>query len=275
MAIVDDKLFFTDDESCIEASSLWGRGNIFVGSIDCVGSFTFKDVDLSHRPGTHAEFKLPVNNNYLVNGVAHNLVNIRSTELFDIIAMFSKDNGVDICAFLKSMSSLPDQLELFYQDEHMKSGAGILVAMQFIEAVIRTSRKENNFSLTFLNEQFYDFKGTDSYPFKGMYGHDIRNSVIDQLAEQLYDDLQVDMATCPYSIDTLPVNGLTHWRVLIVKCGEKQISIYPNGGFINEWAYDKRTPAKAFDKNEDLKIDDQLPLFRRKEIKYEVIIDNE
>jgi superfamily II DNA/RNA helicase len=275
LAMVGDRLFFTDDESFTEVSSKWARGNIFVADRTDLKPFICEDLDLTHRPGTHAEFKLPMDSNYIDHGQTYDLTRIRSNGLFKIVDMFSKNQGIDIAAFLKSLASDTNRLDLVYQDEHLKSGAGVLIAMQFISSVIKLAGKENNFSLKFLNEEYYDFKGTDSYPFKGMSGHEIRNRVINQLAEQMYALLGSDTTSCPLSIETLPFNGLTHWRVLIIKCGDKQMSIYPNGGFINEWIFDKNTPYKTYDKNENLLIEDEMPLFRRKEIKYEVIIDSE
>lgn len=276
LAIVGNSLFITDDAVNLEASSQWGRGNIFVTDLSSVGPIDYEDVDLTHRPGKHAEFKLPMSNAFVADGKTFDLEKIRSNQLFDIVSVFSKLNGIDIAGFLKSMSASPERLELVYQDEHMKSGAGILVAMQFIESVITAAGKQDNFSLKFLNEEFYDYKGTDAYPFKGMNGHNLVNEVIELISEQMYNKLGGNTSICPFSIDTKGFNGLTHWRVLQIKCGNKQLSIYPNGGFVNEWMFDKQVPCtKTFDRNDNLDIDDDMPLFRRKEIKYEVIIDSE
>ena len=274
LARIGNDLFFTDDISNLEASGKWGRGNIFVMEGNAIAPIDGQVIDLNHRPGTHAEFKLPLES-HMINGALCNLGKIRSKDLFDIVSVFSKENGVDVVAFLKSLVGSSSRLELTYQDEHLKSGAGILVAIQFIKRVIEVSGKRDNFSLSFLNEEYYDFKGTESYPFKGMVSEEKRNAVIDMLAQQLYEELDVDTMACPFSIKTLPSNGLPHWRVLEIKCGEKQISIYPNGGFINEWVYDKQINYKPIENNDDLMIDDAVPLFRRKEIKYEVIIDSE
>ena len=275
VAVVGDKLFFTDDLSCIEVDSQWGRGSIFVTELRSVTDFRYDDIDLKHRPGSHAEFKLPMSSAYQMDGKIYDLERIQSNTLFEIVSAFSKTNGVDLVAFISSMANLPERLEIVYQDEHMKSGHGILVAMQFIRSVIELAGKCNNFSLKFLNEQFYDFKGTDSYPFKGMSGHAIRNMVIDRLASEMYTAIGADLNVCPLDVDSRPFNDLTHWRVLTIKCGRKQVSIYPNGGFVNEWIFDKQTHYKFYDNNDDLCIDDMMPLFRRKEIKYEIIIDNE
>lgn len=275
LAVVGNDLFITDNKANIAVDSQWAQGNVFRIKYDSVQEFTYNDVDLSHRPGTHAEFKLPMDVNYLLAGNVINLVHITSNMLFSIVSNFSKSKGVDLDGFLKSMSKKNEQIKLVYQDEHMKSGAGILVALQFIREVIKAAGKEDNFYLKFLNEEYYDFKGTDSYPFKGMIDHIVRNKVINNLTEQLYNEFNTNTTVCPFTNETKSSNGLTHWRVLTISCGDKQISIYPNGGFINEWNYDKYASISSFNDNNNLQIDNKIPLFRKKEIKYEVIIDKQ
>ena len=159
----------------------------------------------------------------------------------------------------------------------MKSGFSILIAYQFIRRVIERAGKENNFSLTFKNEEYWDNsnRSTTDYPAKGLVDHDTRNELVETLSQQFYRLLKTDKVRCPFNNDTLPCNSLPHWRVLTLKCGNKQISIYPNGGFFNEWSFDSRATNERYSYNSELMVGKAIPLFRKKEIKYEVIIDKQ
>jgi hypothetical protein len=39
-------------------------------------------------------------------------------------------------------------------------------------------------------------------------------------------------------LETKMPKALPHWRELSFKCGDKILSLYPNGGIINEWFFD-------------------------------------
>ena len=277
LAQIDDRLFFTDNAEFYNANGEWGRGNIFMAVTPSDYCTSIERVDLTHRPGTHAEFKLPIKGTITFDGGSICLDHIGSEQIYDLVAAHSKIKNVDMDAFIKSFASSRERLEITYQDEHMKSGFSILVAYQFIKRVLEKAGKENNFSLTFKNEEYWDYssRSTKSFPSKGLEDAELRNELIESLSEQLYDLLETDKDLCPFKNDTLACNSLPHWRVLVLKCGTKQISIYPNGGFFNEWKFDSKSTNNRYSDNADLEVGQSVPLYRVMEIKYEVIIDKQ
>lgn len=277
LAIVDDRLFFTDSAESSAANGEWGRGNVFMADLPAIDSLKLEKVDLTHRPGTQAVFMLPMNGSFSINGNAIPMDHINSDQIYDLVSVLSKKNSVDMDSFIHSFASSGDRLEITYQDEHMKSGFGILAAYQFILRVIERADKKNNFSLIFQNEEYWDnsSRSTTFYPSKGLADDKLRGELVEYFSDQLYELLETDKDCCPFNNETLPSNSLPHWRVLTLKCGKKQISIYPNGGFINEWMFDSRATADRYSDNSELNIEEPIPLFRKKEIKYEVIIDKQ
>ena len=277
LAIIDDRLFFTDNAESCAAFGEWGRGNVFLADLSAIDTVNLEKVDLTHRPGTQAVFKLPLAGSFSVDGQSVQMDHIKSDQLYDLVAELSKINSVDMDAFIHSLASSDDRLEITYQDEHMKSGFGILVAYQFILRVIEKAGKKENFSLTFQNEEYWDnsSRSTSFLPSKGLADDKLRGELVEGFSDQLYELLETDKDCCPFNNETLPSNSLPHWRVLTLKCGKKQISIYPNGGFINEWMFDSRATTDRYSDNSELNIEEPIPLFRKKEIKYEVIIDKQ
>lgn len=66
-------------------------------------------------------------------------------------------------------------------------------------------------------------------------------------------------------------NSLTHWRVLSFECGDKTLSIYPDGGFANGWDIGKNSKYFTLD-NTDSR--DCIALERSKDIKYDVTVSD-
>ena len=62
---------------------------------------------------------------------------------------------------------------------------------------------------------------------------------------------------------------LTHWRVLNFECNGKRLSIYPDGGLLNGWGFDKANCTKYYDLDTTSHEDD-IPMIRQQAIKYEV-----
>jgi hypothetical protein len=67
--------------------------------------------------------------------------------------------------------------------------------------------------------------------------------------------------------------ALTHWRELSFICGSKKLSIYPDGGFINEWLI-ARQPDGVFYDTSNIKYDTNICLYRNKDIKFDLTIED-
>jgi hypothetical protein len=83
-----------------------------------------------------------------------------------------------------------------------------------------------------------------------------------ELNGELYDDIK-----------SAKPGTLTHWRVLNIECNGKRLSIYPDGGFLNGWGFDKANSTKYYDLETTLH-DDEIPMIRQEVIKYLVHLEN-
>ena len=65
--------------------------------------------------------------------------------------------------------------------------------------------------------------------------------------------------------------SLPHWREFKLKCGKKELILYPNGGLINEWHYDRYNDPVGitFD---TISHQDNIPLYRKNDIMYDAEI---
>ena len=72
---------------------------------------------------------------------------------------------------------------------------------------------------------------------------------------------------------SLEKKALTHWRVLSIECGNKRLCIYPDGGFINEWNIGRQPNGEFFDV-QTITHDTKICIYRSKEIKFDIIIED-
>ena len=73
-------------------------------------------------------------------------------------------------------------------------------------------------------------------------------------------------------VKSAKAGSLTHWRVLNIECNGKRLSIYPDGGLLNGWGFDKANSTKYYD--DTTCHDDDIPMIRQQAIKYEVHIED-
>ena len=74
-------------------------------------------------------------------------------------------------------------------------------------------------------------------------------------------------------ICSAPKKTLTHWRELSFVCGEKKLTIYPDGGFINGWRIAKQPNREHFDVS-DIQYDTRVYLYRGEIIKMDVSLED-
>lgn len=266
LAIVNGNFYFTDNKELLHLNHDWANGDVFCISANCIEKPQVQDIDMT-LPRDSVEFK--------IGEPATDKKNINSDELFDLVCHKCKQKQLDVISFLEEYRNVDARLEITYQDEHLKSAYAMVTTLQFISKILEHTGKTNNFHLTFLNEDYDDRYGTIDNPYKGLADADLRDQVLEELTNEWLTEVLNDAGNSSFRIERQNKgNRLPHWRVLTVECGGKQISFYPNGGFINEWFFDNRRGIAMLSDIDDMKVEDTIPLYRRNRIKYEVIIDH-
>lgn len=268
LALANGHLYFTDQNEHSTMNGNWARGNVFV--VNCESSFIndMQEIDLNARPSNYAEFK--------IGECDDDPTKIMSDGLYDLVNKKCREYNLDLDNFWEECKKTDAELKITYQDEHLKSAYAMVTTLQFINTIVKKCGKVNHFHLTFLNEYYVDQNGTYNDPYKGLKYADDRNDVLESYIQEWIDEVLV-LTPDPnmYEINQKANGKLPHWRVLVIECGNKKISIYPNGGFINEWYFDRKNSQHISQLNsiEDMRITDSIPLFRRQPVKYEVIIN--
>jgi hypothetical protein len=93
------------------------------------------------------------------------------------------------------------------------------------------------------------------------------DDIIYQWKKDIKYDVDID------NIESKAAGSLTHWRVLTFEYNGKRLSIYPDGGLLNGWKLGKLGPGEYYDYYSTT-TDDDIPLQRQKDIKYEVHIED-
>ena len=130
--------------------------------------------------------------------------------------------------------------------------------------------------LEFLMEVYSDpnYRGTVT---ANLQNNAQRDAVLADLAEGWLNDLDCDNHVKGKLVPILsrPYNKLPHWRVLIMECAGKRLSIYPDGGFANGWDMlrDWTVNSKRFTiENTDTR--DVIVLKRRQNIKFDISLQD-
>jgi hypothetical protein len=102
-----------------------------------------------------------------------------------------------------------------------------------------------------------------------------RDNLLQSKAESWvnYMDYENDLNGELIDVESAKAGALTHWRVLNFECNGKRLSIYPDGGLLNGWGFDKANSNKYYDLDTTSHEDD-IPMIRQQAIKYEVHIEN-
>ena len=219
--------------------------------------FSFEAIDVTYKPQLSKKFKMLVGN--------------------DNSRIWSKDLGGLLVPYFSDLldnylSSLPQNgiLTVKYQDEHLKSPLGMVVTLQFIEHFVRKINKP--FTLKFINEEYTE--NGNRYDIDSNIDNDYdRNDLLRDLSNEWKLKLEESGVDCQsIVIDTKRKRSLPHWRVISFCCGDKELNIYPNGGIINEWFLDKYHRDHQDISVDDLSVTDNIRLYRKKEIMYDVEI---
>lgn len=247
LAVVRDKFYFTNQKETGTMDSWWGRGNVFCIDKTQMPKAVVEMIDLTPSP-TSVKFTIGQTDPS----------KIKSTQLYDII--YSKMR-VMFDEFYTHCKSCPDKLEIIYQDKYLKSPIAIATTLQLIEKVV--TKVDKQFKVNFSLEEFVSYESTIIH--KDIVNHMKRDEYIDDMMNDMYDNISQQGS---HGSTSNKSGILPHWRECRFKCGNKELVLYPNGGFINEWYYDALAGGYGITKD-NLQYDTPIPLYRKKPIMYD------
>jgi hypothetical protein len=264
LAHVDGRLYFTINDGSSSLNECWGDGVLYCIKCDNP-SIKAKEIDCRINEETTQLFFL--------NDRASERK--KSSEIGELI--YKHDNKAKriIDKFIEHCANSNGDLHISYQDEHLKSVAGIVLTLQTIEFFVK--KIEKDFSLEFLLEE-YNFdkqKPFGKYAIFSNLGNSTRDRMLETKAESWvnYMDYSYDIIGELADVESQRSGTLTHWRVLNFECNGKRLSIYPDGGLLNGWYLDDTNTTKYYDLDTTL-YDDDIPMIRKQAIKYEIHIED-
>lgn len=262
LAYIDGRLYFTINRENSTLNEYWGDGALYCVITDNP-AITAEDIDCTVKSNTKI-FRL----------CSSETEKIRSRELSKIIY----DNATDVIdKFVNHCKSAQDELKIVYQDEHLKSVLGMVITLQTIEYFTRLIGKD--FSVSFIMEKYFDnnnrFGVAANFPT-----HIDRDKTLKELCNKWLDNINDSSinGSCA-EIISKDARSLTHWRELSITCGNKKLTIYPDGGFANGWylaeksqrALDER---KNYYNQNDTTTEDNITIKLGEDIKFDVILED-
>lgn len=219
LAYIDGELFFTNNNENSSLNELWGGGALFSTRTN------YSIIDMAH---VDCDFTETTKNIILTSDMPP----ITSKRLGETI-----QNGARqiVDSFLNHCKNCNAPLEVCYQDIHMKSVFSIVLTLQTIGHFVKLISKD--FSLEFKTERYYDPSAKCGIQ-SNIYNSERRNDILEKQVATWAENLKSE---CGINCELKPVTSdehgqLTHWRELSLRCGNKTLSIYPDGGFANGWS---------------------------------------
>lgn len=258
LAYVNGRLYFTDGRWSMNGD--WGRDDVFY--IEQEFNVEKKAVDFSSSSNTSV-FYLDDEENKKCT----------STDLADIVLALARKSGLrgldEFIDYCRNNSTHPIKIQ--YVDEHLKSVAGMITILHFIENLLKRMGRKDNFHVRFETEEYYE---ASSYvvadAWRNIERYERRNEILKRIVDNwLKETYHKEKAEALNMWENVckPHNSIPHWRVLNIECGGKRLSIFPHGGIINEWRIDFSVDGRHRYTAED-NTSSHLPLFREKPIMY-------
>lgn len=252
LAYIEGKLYFTTEEVNATLDAQWGFSTLYSIEVDNFAA-NAQAIDTTPRPNT-CIFKLEGEDNET----------ILSRDYGKIIQNCS--NGI-IDQFIAYSKQTKGQLKVTYQDEHLKNVLGMVVTLQIIEHMIKQIGLD--FELEFLLEEYVDTSYRTSIT-TNISSSDLRDELLQTITDGWLDNLKTNDGVLK-KIVSLPRRSLTHWRVLSIQCGNKVLTIYPDGGFINGWNLSHVGNNKYYT-IENTTTNDNIYITRIQDVKFDVNI---
>jgi hypothetical protein len=263
IAYIDDCLYFTNNKEYATLNDKWGNGTLYVVRTQnpCDSATS---VDTSYRPSTMLLKLSGSDYETISTKQLGGILQQQSNGLIDQFIDYAKQNG--------------SVLKITYQDEHLKSVLGMVVTLQTIDNLVK--QIGSDFSLKFMIEKYEDNRGQVSFS-ANLPSHRDRDQYLDGLTRKWIEDLAEETSNQISGklekVESQERKTLTHWRVLTIECGDKRLSIYPDGGFLNGWVFKKNTEnhvRSKFYTNDNTDATDDITLRREHDIKYDITIES-
>ena len=257
LALIGGVLYFTDDRCNANLNDKWGHGVLFKVPYQLLSSPQLLSVTVDQNKDCI----------FFIDGP--DTLKIKTKDLYQLTKM--KSNFID--RFIAAIPDLETSLDIVYEDQYLKSRLSIIIAIQYIYQFILDikSKKPNiNSVKVTLETEDYNPRGRDKMDDNSIWMNLTEQTREDEALYYL-DELKNKLTglglTCATIFRTIPTGDQVHWRELKVSCSSCEIIISPNGGFLNEWRFDAY---QRMNDDDDVSIDDSIPLFRKKNIKYDM-----
>ena len=261
LAYIDDRLYFTINDDSSTLNECWGDGVLY-----CIKTVNpaknAKEIDCTANDATTQLFFLDDST----------CIEKTSADIGELIYSHdAKAKGI-IDAFIDHCNNSNGDLYVSYQDEHMKSVAAIVLTLQTVEFFVKKIKKD--FELEFFTEE-YNYEKAKYGIFANLENSVVRDEKLERKAESwvTHMDYDFDIIGTLIDIESQKAGSLTHWRVLNFECNGKRLSIYPDGGLLNGWSFDKSRSNKFYDADTTTH-KDAIPIKRQQAIKYEVHLED-
>ena len=258
IAYIDGSLYFMSNKENAQLNAQWGNDTMFFVRTDNPVA-SAKSMDLSYKPSA-----------MLLKLAGDEFKEIHTYQLGEILQ--TKSNGL-IDEFISYAKQNGGSLKISYQDEHLKSIMGMMITIQTVWHIVK--QIGSNFDIEFKVEAYRDDKGNANKICTNMPSSEVRDKWLTNFTNAWIDDLKYDQNIEGHllTVVSVPKRTLTHWRVLSITCGNKKLSIYPDGGFINEWNIARQPNGERFEV-ETITYDTKIYLYRNKDIKFDIAIEN-
>lgn len=259
IAFIDGNLYFMNNKENAQLNIHWGNNTMFIVRTENPITNSANNIDLAYRPSTIL-LKLSGDENK----------EIYTSDLGQILQ--EKSNGI-INDFINYARETGGNMNICYQDEHLKSIMGMIITLQTIGYIIK--KIDSNFEIKYNVEIYKDDKGKANSITANQPSSEKRDEWLTSLTMAWIDDLKHEnnIEGKLIHIVSSPKRTLTHWRVLTITCGNKRLSIYPDGGFINGWNIGRQNNGERFDV-QTITHDTNIHLFRNNDIKFDIIIED-
>ncbi len=267
LAYAGGYLYFVTEREKAQWNKTWGNATTYRAKVKLDDSVSgLADIDLTYSANT-AVFKLN----------DPDTAKIVSTDLGKILE--ARANAV-VDAFLNHCSACADDLKVEYCDKHLKTTFGIIETFQVVEHFVKKIGKP--FSLHF---KILDFAGghPNTSIFSNLPDAVAVEAMINKIGGQrnsirivLGQGSVSEKPTCSgLTVEKKKTYEFEHWRELRLVCGDKALSIYPDGGFANGWNLDNdyyRVEHKRFD-HDNVWYITEIHIKRDKDIKFDVCLN--
>ena len=262
IAYIDGCLYFTADRNMAALNGNWGQGQLYSLRLP---------LDLSNASVFDCHY---LQNSKNIWFLQNDDIHISTSGLGELIHHSEAADIINL--FIKYCQTQTDALQVYYQDEHLKSVMGMLLTLQTIDYFVKLIDKP--LSLEYRLEEYED-DSPKSGVAANMESSGVRDRKLQEMSIEwagLYKmDTDKDADIC--KIVSAPKRSLTHWRELTFECGKMRLSIFPDGGLCNGWSLDKdalKANNSKYYSQENTSYTDTLPITLREDIKIEVSLED-